>query len=100
MKFFHKLADLASYWLGTPQSMLAHALWWLIWFTLPVEPNPYSLLTLIVSLEAIIMCILLLNSDARQGERDRKAVKKDLDVDVETNKTVNKIWEHLKNDRL
>ena len=97
MKFFHKLADKASYWLGTPQSMLCHAIWWVAWFTLPAEKKPFALLTLIVSLEAIVMCILLLNSDNRQGIKDRKMVQRDLDVDNATHKLVEKIWDKLDN---
>ena len=43
------------------------------------------------------MCILLLNSDNRQGIKDRKMVQRDLDVDNATHKLVEKIWDKLDN---
>jgi len=75
--------------------MLVHFIWWGGWFTFKPEPYPFNFLTMLLSLEAIIMCILLLNSDTRQGIKDRKMVQKDLDVDNATHKVVLKIWEKV-----
>ena len=95
MKFFHKMADLASYWLGTPQSFIFHLTWWVVWIGFKVEPYPFNFLTMVVSLEAIIFGILILNSDTRQGRKDRKMVQRDLDIDDATHTLVSKIWEKL-----
>ena len=75
--------------------MIVHFIWWGLWFALGIEAFPYNFLTMLLSLEAIIMCILILNSDTRQGEKDRKMVKSDLDVDNKTHEVIVKIWEKL-----
>ena len=95
MKLFQRLADWASIWCGSPQFLGLHIAWWGIWIGVPVEKYPYNLLTMLLSLEAIVLMILLLNSDARQGEKDRKAVRKDLDVDKATHEMVSQIWKKL-----
>lgn len=95
MKFFHKLADWASYWFGTPQFLGLHLAWWGYWFIFRPEPYPFNFLTMLLSLEAIVLAILILNSDNRQGVKDRKMVQKDLDVDKATHKVVLQIWEKI-----
>ena len=50
---------------------------------------------MLLSLEAIVLAILILNSDNRQGIKDRKMVQKDLDVDKQTHKVVLQIWEKI-----
>ena len=50
---------------------------------------------MLLSLEAIVLAILILNSDTRQGHKDRKMVQKDLDIDTDTKEIVVKIWKKL-----
>ena len=50
-----------------------------------VEPFPFGLLTLIVSLEAIVLSGLLLSSGNREGEQEKKIARKDLRISTETN---------------
>ena len=95
MKFFHKLADWASYYFGTPQFLGIHILWWAYWFIFRPEPYPFNFLTMLLSLEAIVLAILILNSDTRQGHKDRKMVQKDLDIDTDTKEIVVRIWKKL-----
>jgi len=62
---------------------------------LGVEPYPYGLLTLIVSLEAILLSGLILSSQNRQGEYDTNLLKKDLKVSNETNESVDEVLEKV-----
>ena len=59
-----------------------------MWILLPVEPFPYGLLTLIVSLESILLSGLILNATNRSGEQDRVLMEKDLNLDDHTNDVV------------
>jgi len=53
-----------------------------------VEPFPFGLLTLIVSLEAILLSGLILSSQNRQGLEDTTLIKKDLKVSKATNESI------------
>ena len=75
---------------------MAHIVWWAVWIGLGVEPFPYGLLTLIVSLEAIILSGLLLSSGNREGEQEKKIARKDLKISTETNMMVEEIQEILR----
>jgi uncharacterized membrane protein len=50
-------------------SVFVHVVWWELWFDLCLDGNP---LTLIVSLEAILLCVFIGMSQNRQGDRDRQ----------------------------
>lgn len=58
---------------------------------LPVESYPYSLLTMIVSLEAILLSTAIMMAQNRQSERDRHQA----DADYETNVTAKNEIEEL-----
>ena len=49
---------------------------------MPVEPFPYGLLTMIVSLEAIFLTTLVLMSENRQEDRDRIQAEADYETNV------------------
>lgn len=70
-------------------------IWWGMWMGLGVEPYPYGLLTLIVSLEAILLSGLILSSQNRQGEYDTNLLKKDLRVSNETNESVDEVLDKI-----
>ena len=63
-------------------------LWWGLWMGFTVEPFPFGLLTLIVSLEAILLSGLILSSQNRQGLEDTTLIKKDLKVSKATNESI------------
>jgi uncharacterized membrane protein len=67
-----------------------------LWIGFKVEPFPYGLLTLIVSLEAIVLSGLLLSSGDREGEQEKKIARKDLRISTETNLMVEEIQEILR----
>jgi len=50
---------------------------------LPIEPFPYGLLTMVVSLEAILLSTLIMMSQNRQSERDRHHADDDYRTNVE-----------------
>jgi uncharacterized membrane protein len=70
-----------------------HIVWWGCWIGFKIEPFPFGLLTLIVSLEAIILSGLLLSSGNREGEQEKRIARKDLRISTETNIMVEDIFE-------
>jgi uncharacterized membrane protein len=72
---------------------MLHIVWWGLWIGFKVEPFPFGLLTLIVSLEAIVLSGLLLSSGNREGEQEKRIARKDLRISTETNILVEDIFE-------
>lgn len=72
---------------------MLHIVWWGCWIGFKIEPFPFGLLTLIVSLEAIILSGLLLSSGNREGEQEKRIARKDLRISTETNIMVEDIFE-------
>ncbi len=83
-----KAADAVAAFSGSITFLLLQILWfvvWLGWNTLGPEPArfdpyPFSFLTLVVSLEAIILSVLVLLSQNRQTAKDR--IRADVEYDV------------------
>jgi len=94
MKLFHKISDWAAVAFGSPGFFLFHIVWWGFWVTVPVEPFPYGLLTLIVSLESILLSGLILNATNRSGDEDRRIINKDLKLDQETHNHIEELRRH------
>jgi CRP/FNR family cyclic AMP-dependent transcriptional regulator len=68
MSFGDEIADWISEHAGSWGSVWLHTIWFLLWFDLGLDVN---LLTIIVSLEAIYLCVFLLMSGNRQGGGDK-----------------------------
>ena len=96
MKLFQKVSDWAAVSFGSPWFFLVHITWWSFWVLVPVEPFPYGLLTLIVSLESILLSGLILNATNRSGEEDRRIITKDLKLDQETHNHIEEMRRHIK----
>lgn len=83
-----KIADWIAAFTGSLEFLFIHIgifAFWLTWNTLlPAErqfdPFPFGFLTLVVSLEAIILSVFVLLSQNRQVERDK--VRNDIEYDV------------------
>lgn len=90
-KKIEEISDWTSEISASPWFLIFHIAWWSIWIGLKIEPFPYGLLTLIVSLEAIILSSLLLSSGNREGEVEKKMARKDLRLSSETNTMVEEI---------
>lgn len=85
-------SDLITTFVGSWWCAGLHAVWFVLWFTLKLDIN---LLTLIVSLEAIFLCIFLLMSGNRQGEKDRAKAELDLQIDTKAEMLIESIFHHL-----
>jgi len=94
---FEKKVEEISDWTAevsaSPWFLISHLIWWACWIGFKIEAFPYGLLTLIVSLEAIILSSLLLSSGNREGEVEKKIARKDLSISKETNWMVEEIHE-------
>lgn len=67
-----RIADSVTAFVGSWLCIGLHSVWFVLWIGLRVEPFPYGLLTMIVSLEAIFLSTLVMISQNRQAEKDRK----------------------------
>ena len=85
-KHIEALADWAAHVSGSPWFLITHVVWFVSWIVFKVEPFPYGLLTMIVSLEAILLSGLILSATDRESERDRKVMNRDLRISKDTQK--------------
>lgn len=89
-----KFADRMSDVFGHPLFLLANMIVWLVWIGGGLEDAPYGDLTLLVSLEAIFMSILILNSSTRKGHEDTRLMIKDINMGKDMQQTI----DHLQDD--
>ncbi len=61
------IADTIANIAGSWTFFFVHVVWFTYWIAWSVEPYPYGLLTMIVSLEAIFLSTFILISQNRQG---------------------------------
>jgi uncharacterized membrane protein len=88
-----ELSDWTAEKSASPWFLIFHLIWWARWIGFKVEAFPFGLLTLIVSLEAIILSSLLLSSGNREGEVEKRIARKTLSNAKETNWMVEEIHE-------
>jgi uncharacterized membrane protein len=88
-----ELSDWTAEMSASPWFLIFHIIWWACWIGFKVEAFPFGLLTLIVSLEAIVLSSLLLSSGNREGEVEKKIARKDLQISKDTNFMVEEIHE-------
>ena len=104
-------ADLITRFAGSPPFLFFHLIWFTGWILLnrglitgiqPFDPYPFSFLTLVVSLEAIFLTLLVLMSQNRMTKEADNRAALDLQVNMldeqETTlilKMVKKIADHL-----
>jgi uncharacterized membrane protein len=65
-----KAADRITSFVGSWIFVGIHAFWFILWIVLRIEPFPYGLLTLLVSLEAIFLSTFVMMSQNRSAARD------------------------------
>jgi uncharacterized membrane protein len=65
-----KAADAITGFVGSWLFVGIHAVWFLLWIALRIEPFPFGLLTLLVSLEAIFLSTFVMMSQNRSAARD------------------------------
>ena len=88
-------ADLAAHAFGTPWFLIVHLLWFSAWIIFKVEAFPYGLLTMIVSLESILLSGLILSATDRESQRDRQVMNRDLRISKETQKLLEHMHDEL-----
>ncbi len=95
-----KLADLMTQKFGSITFLLLNMLWFTVWIVwnlglfpglVPFDPFPFGLLTMIVSLEAIFLAIVVLISQNRASRIDELREEVDLKVDVITEQELTKL---------
>ena len=96
MKYFQKASDWAAIAFASPWFIIGHVVFWATWMLFAVfDPYPFNLLTLIVSLESILLSGLLLNATNRTGIEDRKIMDVTLKLDHQTHTMIREIWEKM-----
>jgi uncharacterized membrane protein len=82
-----RVTDWIAAFSGSIYFLVLHVFWFAIWVGLnsglvgaPFDPFPFGLLTMIVSLEAIFLSVIVLLSQNRQAAKDR--IRSDIEYDV------------------
>jgi uncharacterized membrane protein len=78
-----RAADVITSFVGSWLFVGIHAFWFLLWIILRIEPFPFGLLTLLVSLEAIFLSTFVMMSQNRAAQRDHvRDVHEAKEVDI------------------
>ncbi len=101
-----KIADGLAWFSGSITFLLLHTVWFGLWVLLntfilgksALDPFPFGLLTMIVSLEAIFLSCFVLISANRQAEKDK--VRSDIEYEVNIKAELEVAQLHEKSDRL
>ena len=89
------VADKIAAFVGSWSFVYLHIVWFGLWMFLPVEPYPYSLLTMIVSLEAILLSTLIMMAQNRQGDRDRHQATADYETNLKAKEEIEELQTRL-----
>jgi uncharacterized membrane protein len=102
-----KAADWIAEFSGSIPFLLIHVVWFAFWISANVgilpgisafDPYPFGLLTMVVSLEAIVLSVFVLLSQNRQAEKEH--VRSDIEYDVNLKAELEIAHLHEKVDRL
>jgi uncharacterized membrane protein len=98
-----RVADWVANFSGSITFLVLHVFFFAAWITfnatpMKFDPFPYNLLTMTVSLEAIILSTLLLFSSNRQGARDR--IRADIEYEINLKAELEVAHLHEKTDRI
>ena len=104
-----KIADWIAVFSGSIPFLMLHVVFFAVWILLNVnwlpgwkppmfDPFPFGLLTMVVSLEAIILSVFVLLSQSRQAEKDR--IRGDIEYEVNLKAELEVAQLHEKIDRL
>ena len=105
MNVWYRVADRIAAVSASGTFLGLHLVWFAAWIVPNViqgergfDPFPFGLLTMIVSLEAIILSIIIMVSQNRAGEKDR--IRADLDYQVNLKAHLEVMQLHRKIDRM
>ncbi len=90
-----RVSDIFANFVGSWAFVYIHIVWFGFWILLPVEPFPYGLLTMVVSLEAILLSTLIMMAQNRQAERDRHQADADYKTNVEAKVEIEELQTRL-----
>jgi uncharacterized membrane protein len=104
-----RVADKVTAFAGTMHFIYVHFVWWIGWFIvnsnllhLTFDKYPYNLLTMILSLEAILLATLIMISQNRQSARDKVQAEhqfehqeKELIANTELTKEINELTKQI-----
>lgn len=90
--WFEKLADKISAWCGSWSFLLLHIIWFSWWFVAKYNIN---VLTMIVSLEAILLMAILLMTQNRAAKIDDLRDEADYQADISSERIVSEIKDML-----
>jgi len=84
-----RIADGITRFCGSMPFVWVHVVWFTAWIAAnsaflakPIDPYPYSFLTLVVSLEAIFLSTFIMISENRQGRIDERRSHLDLQINL------------------
>lgn len=89
--FGDRLSDMVANFVGSWPFTIIHIIGFAVWILVPVEPFPYGLLTMAVSLEAIFLTTLVMMSEKRQAQRDRIQAEADYETNVIAKKEIEEL---------
>lgn len=93
--FGDRLSDVVANFVGSWPFTIIHIIWFAVWILVPVEPFPYGLLTMAVSLEAIFLTTLVMMSEKRQAQRDRIQAEADYETNLMAKKEIEELQGRL-----
>ena len=88
-----RIIDSMNSWVGSWSFLFIHLVWFALWLVLDLDIN---MLTMVVSLEAIILMILLLMAQNRQSLKDDLRDEADYQADINSLDTAQKIFDEVK----
>jgi uncharacterized membrane protein len=99
--YTERIADTITSFFGSTGFIWLHVLWFSLWiiFNLPgwgfepLDPFPFTFLTMIVSLEAIFLSAFILMSENRQGRLADRRARVNLQVDMIAEREITKLME-------
>jgi len=101
-----KMSDWITEFCGSMVFVYIHSIWFALWILLNVslfavfglfDPFPYGLLTMIVSLEAILLSTFILISQNRQAQKSDLRADMDYRINLKAEKEIAEILARLKN---
>ncbi len=90
-----RLADWVTNFVGSWTFVIIHIVWFAAWIIFKVEDFPYGLLTMIVSLEAILLSTFIMISQNRQSDRDRAQAQADYETNVSAKEEIEQLQKAL-----
>lgn len=93
--FGDRLADFITEFVGSWPFLIIHIIWFGAWIYFKVESFPFGLLTMIVSLEAIMLSTFIMISQNRQSDRDRVQAEADYQTNISAKDEIEEIQKRL-----